>query len=148
MLRREGQGLLPLGFVIQFNGSTLGGTARPLLGRQQGWQPSLRDTADVQVHHSLQSRLGPCSPTPSGPAASNGCMNRPDRRLHPTNAPEQRITSCNAGAIHRGHLRRRGMIMNRPRTDWERDAKSAEERFRSDQTTLVMRSMLPLVALE
>ena len=48
-------------------------------------------------HHSLQSRLGPCSPTPSRPAASNGCMNRPDRRLHPTNAPEQRITSCNAG---------------------------------------------------
>jgi hypothetical protein len=34
--------------------------------------------------------------------------------------------------------------MNRPRTDWEQ---GAEERYRSDQTILVMRSMLPLVAL-
>jgi len=35
---------------------------------------------------SLQSRMGPCSRTPSGPAVPIDCINRPDRRLHPTNA--------------------------------------------------------------
>jgi len=30
--------------------------------------------------------MGPCSRTPSGPAVSTDCINRPDRRLHPTNA--------------------------------------------------------------
>ena len=30
--------------------------------------------------------MGPCSRTPSGPAVSIDCINRPDRRLHPTNA--------------------------------------------------------------
>src|SRR5271163_4935550 len=37
-------------------------------------------------HHSLNNRMGPCSRTPSGPAVSIDCINRPDRRLHPTNA--------------------------------------------------------------
>lgn len=36
--------------------------------------------------HSLMNRMGPCSRTPSGPAVSTDCINRPDRRLHPTNA--------------------------------------------------------------
>src|SRR4051794_19071789 len=36
--------------------------------------------------YSLISRMGPCSRTPSGPAVSTDCVNRPDRRLHPTNA--------------------------------------------------------------
>jgi hypothetical protein len=36
--------------------------------------------------HSLKLRMGPCSRTPSGPAVSTDCINRPDRRLHPTNA--------------------------------------------------------------
>src|ERR1700757_4693021 len=36
--------------------------------------------------HSLISRMGPCSRTPSGPAVSIDCINRPDRRLHPTKA--------------------------------------------------------------
>src|SRR5579859_6490169 len=36
--------------------------------------------------HSLSNRMGPCSRTPSGPAVSTDCINRPDRRLHPTNA--------------------------------------------------------------
>jgi hypothetical protein len=36
--------------------------------------------------HSLINRMGPCSRTPSGPAVSTDCINRPDRRLHPTNA--------------------------------------------------------------
>src|ERR1700730_6237872 len=36
--------------------------------------------------HSLIGRTGPCSRTPSGPAVSTDCINRPDRRLHPTNA--------------------------------------------------------------
>lgn len=36
--------------------------------------------------HSLNNRMGPCSRTPSGPAVSTDCINRPDRRLHPTNA--------------------------------------------------------------
>ena len=31
------------------------------------------------------------------------CINRPDTRLHPTNAPEARFATCNAGAIHTGH---------------------------------------------
>ena len=35
---------------------------------------------------SLISRMGPCSRTPSGPAVSIDCINRPDRRLHPTYA--------------------------------------------------------------
>ena len=30
--------------------------------------------------------MGPCSRTPSGPAVSSDCINRPNRRLHPTNA--------------------------------------------------------------
>jgi hypothetical protein len=37
-------------------------------------------------HHSLRSRTGPCSWTPSWPAVSIDCVNRPDRRLHLTNA--------------------------------------------------------------
>jgi transposase len=36
--------------------------------------------------HSLMNRMGPCSRTPSGPAVSTDCINRPDRRLHLTNA--------------------------------------------------------------
>lgn len=36
--------------------------------------------------HSLINRMGPCSRTPSGPAVSTDCINRPDRGLHPTNA--------------------------------------------------------------
>src|ERR1700740_3237891 len=30
--------------------------------------------------------MGPCSRTPSRPAVSTDCVNRPDRRLHSTNA--------------------------------------------------------------
>src|SRR6516164_463678 len=37
-------------------------------------------------HHSLISRTGPCSRTPSGPAVTIDCIKRPDRRLQPTNA--------------------------------------------------------------
>ena len=48
--------------------------------REQG-QPKLS-----LRRHSLISRMGPCSRTPSGPAVSTDCINRPDRRLHPTNA--------------------------------------------------------------
>src|SRR5271157_3123682 len=48
--------------------------------REQG-QPSR-----CPRHHSLHNRMGPCSRTPSGPAVSIDCINRPDRRLHPTNA--------------------------------------------------------------
>src|SRR5271157_5848390 len=48
--------------------------------REQG-QPT-----ECPRHHSLRSRTGPCSWTPSGPAVSIDCINRPDRRLHPTNA--------------------------------------------------------------
>src|SRR5215212_2901906 len=32
-----------------------------------------------------------------------GCINRPDRRLHPTSTSERQISSCNVGAIHRRH---------------------------------------------
>jgi hypothetical protein len=32
-----------------------------------------------------------------------GCINRPDRRLHPTSTSERQIGSCNMGAIHRRH---------------------------------------------
>lgn len=46
--------------------------------REQG-QPNLS-----LRHHSLISRMGLCSRTPSGPAVSTDCINRPDRRLHPT----------------------------------------------------------------
>jgi hypothetical protein len=56
--------------------------------------------AECPRHHSLQSRVGPSSRIPSGPAATNGCINRPDTRLHPTNAPDRQIAACNAGAIH------------------------------------------------
>jgi len=35
-------------------------------------------------HHSLQSRVGPSSRIPSGPAVYADRINRPDRRLHPT----------------------------------------------------------------
>src|SRR6266403_2646431 len=42
---------------------------------------------DIQrLSVDLISRMGPCSRTPSGPAVSIDCINRPDRRLHPTNA--------------------------------------------------------------
>jgi len=46
--------------------------------REQG-QPT-----KCRRRHSLISRMGPCSRTPSGPAVSIDCINRPDRRLHPT----------------------------------------------------------------
>jgi hypothetical protein len=49
---------------------------------------------------SLISRMGPRSRTPSGAAVSTDCVNRPDRRLHPTKATHQ-FNPCNAGAIHR-----------------------------------------------
>src|SRR5271170_5302049 len=48
--------------------------------REQG-QPNLS-----LRRHSLNNRMGPCSRTPSGPAVSTDCINRPDRRLHPTSA--------------------------------------------------------------
>ena len=48
--------------------------------REQG-QPT-----ECPRHHSLRSRTGPCSWTPSWPAVSIDCVNRPDRRLHLTNA--------------------------------------------------------------
>ncbi|WP_264047944.1 SDR family oxidoreductase [Methylobacterium flocculans] len=32
----------------------------------------------------------------------NDCINRPDTRLHPTNASEPQFVTCNAGAIHTG----------------------------------------------
>lgn len=46
--------------------------------REQG-QPN-----EWRRRYSLQSRSGPCSRTPSGPAVHADCINRPDRRLHPT----------------------------------------------------------------
>src|ERR1700741_1600991 len=48
--------------------------------REQG-QPT-----ECLRRHSLISRMGPCSRTPSRPAVSTDCINRPDRRLHSTNA--------------------------------------------------------------
>src|ERR1700739_2464511 len=48
--------------------------------REQG-QPT-----ECLRRHSLISRMGPCSRTPSRPAVSTDCVNRPDRRLHSTNA--------------------------------------------------------------
>ena len=48
--------------------------------REQG-QPT-----ECRRRHSLINRMGPCSRTPSGPAVSIDCINRPDRRLHPTTA--------------------------------------------------------------
>lgn len=30
----------------------------------------------------------------------NDCIDRPDTRLHPTNASEAQFATCNAGAIH------------------------------------------------
>ena len=32
----------------------------------------------------------------------NDCIDRPDTRLHPTNASEAQFATCNAGAIHTG----------------------------------------------
>src|SRR3984893_7315172 len=46
--------------------------------REQG-QPT-----ECPRRHSLNNRMGPRSRTPSGPAVSTDCINRPDRRLHPT----------------------------------------------------------------
>ena len=48
--------------------------------REQG-QPT-----ECLRRHSLISRMGPRSRTPSRPAVSTDCINRPDRRLHSTNA--------------------------------------------------------------
>jgi ribosomal protein L44E len=39
-----------------------------------------------------------------GQQSGNGCINRPDTRLHPTNAPDRQIATCNAGAIHTRRL--------------------------------------------
>ncbi len=50
---------------------------------------------------SSQSRVGPSSRIPSGPAVNmNDCINRPDTRLHPTNPSDTQFATCNAGAIH------------------------------------------------
>ena len=75
--------------------------------RTQGWAEKeisftgLRERCDVMANRSdreqeqptrcprrqsLISRMGSCSRTPSGPAVSLDCINRPDRRLHPTKA--------------------------------------------------------------
>jgi len=35
----------------------------------------------------------------------NDCIDRPDTRLHPTNASEAQFATCNAGAIHTGQVR-------------------------------------------
>src|ERR1700752_1440202 len=48
--------------------------------REQG-QPT-----ECRRSHSLISRMGPCSRNPSRPQVSTACINRPDRRLHSTNA--------------------------------------------------------------
>ena len=40
--------------------------------------------AECPRRHSLQSRVGPSSRIPSGPAVRADRTNRPDRRLHPT----------------------------------------------------------------
>jgi hypothetical protein len=40
-------------------------------------------------------------PNREGQKPQTGCIKRPDRRLHPTNASEHQISSCNVGAIHR-----------------------------------------------
>src|SRR6202000_2121705 len=58
---------------------------------------------------SLMNRMGPCSRTPSGPAVSTDCINRPDRRLHPTNAtasiyPLQRGTAAPVGMSQTCHF--------------------------------------------
>jgi hypothetical protein len=66
-------------------------------------------------HHSLNNRMGPCSRTPSGPAVSIDCINRPDRRLHPANATApiylsqcgshpQRTRTLTIGAAAMGHV--------------------------------------------
>src|SRR6266853_2002712 len=45
--------------------------------------------------------MGPRSRTPSGPAVSTDCINRPDRRLHPTN-----VTTSNYLLQRGGHPQR------------------------------------------
>jgi len=72
--------------------------------------------------YSLINRMGPCSRTPSGSAVSTDCINRPHRRLHPTNATAsinplqrgsrpQRTSSdrpaCRKSAIKPGHRPKR-----------------------------------------
>jgi hypothetical protein len=56
-----------------------------------------------------------------GQQPQTGCINRPDRRLHPTNASEHQISSCNVGAIHRrpshGHAVGQCVSLNRPLRD-------------------------------
>jgi hypothetical protein len=69
--------------------------------REQG-QPTERPR-----HHSLRSRTRPCSWTPSWPAVSIDCVNRPDRRLHLTNA------TTSIYLLHRGgHPQRTFVVQN------------------------------------
>src|SRR5262245_64506447 len=72
--------------------------------REQG-QPT-----QCRRRHSLLSRMGPCSRTPSGPAVSTDCMNRPDRRLHPTNA------TASIFALQRGSHPQKTFLVYLPRT--------------------------------
>jgi hypothetical protein len=61
--------------------------------------------AECPGRRSPRSRVGPSSRIPSGPAVNmNDCIDRPDTRLHPTNASEALFATCNAGAIHTGRL--------------------------------------------
>ena len=73
------------------------------------------------MRHSLINRMGPCSRTPSGPAVSTDCINRPDRRLHPTNATAsiyllqrgshpQRTSSGCLGMSELFHQRKSGLL--------------------------------------
>src|SRR5580692_2961389 len=53
--------------------------------------------------------MGPCSRTPSGPAVSTDCINRPDRRLHPTNATASIYLLQRGSHPQKTQLGRRGM---------------------------------------
>ena len=54
-------------------------------------RPGTGTPNECRRQHSLQSGMGLCSRPPSAPAASNDCVNRPDRRLHPTKTSDHQI---------------------------------------------------------
>ena len=89
--------------------------------------------AECPRHHSLQSRVGPSSRIPSGPAAKNGCINRPDTRLHPTKAPDRQIAACNAGAIHTRHSANHDIPAD-PALEWTKRIKPKADRQDSTQS--------------
>src|SRR6187402_3313966 len=71
--------------------------------------------AECPRRHSLQSRVGPSSRIPSGPAVRRPTAptGRTEDCTRPTTSDPQ-ITPCNAGAIHRRHSR--SLILPLPQT--------------------------------